>query len=225
MGEPLLSFQIQRKAFGACVVLDGVQGSLAAGEVVGLVGAAGSGKSSLLRLITGLDREFRGKVLFDGAPVAGLRRTMGLVFAAPRLLPWLSVAENVAFDLGRSLRGQPQVRARTAAVLDELGLATLASALPRQLTPGQAQRVAIARALFAQPRLLVLDEPFEQVDPAEHPALQRVLLAATRRRGLAMLLGTRDGTLAARVADRIWMLDGLPGRIAEHRIAAACDWP
>ncbi len=214
MTQPLLDIQINRKSFGASVVLDRLQARILPGEVVVLVGASGCGKSTLLRLVSGLDAAYQGRILLDGQPVTGLRRDVGFIFQEPRLFPWLTVAENVAFDLGRSLRGQPATRARIAALLAEVGLSELAQAQPKQLSGGQAQRVAIARGLFTQPRLLLLDEPFSAVDAFTRMKLQDLLLAVAAHHQTTLLLVTHDTDEAAYLADRVWVLDSQPGRLA-----------
>lgn len=214
MGPPLLDIRIDRKNFGASVVLDRLHGQVQPGEVVALVGASGCGKSTLLRLVSGLDRDYTGRILLQGRPVTGLDRSVGLIFQQPRLFPWLTVAENVAFDLGRSLRGQGAVQARIHALLAEVGLAAQAQALPRQLSGGQAQRVALARGLFSQPQLLLLDEPFSAVDAASRLQLQDLLLAVATRHQTTLLLATHDIDEATCLADRVWVLDSHPGRVA-----------
>ena len=153
---------------------------------------------------------YEGRVLLDGRPVTGLSRDIGFIFQEPRLFPWLTVTENVGFDLGRTWRRQPAVARRIAELLAEVGLSALADALPKQLSGGQAQRVAIARGLFTQPRVLLLDEPFSAVDAFTRMALQDLLLRVARHHGTTVLLVTHDIDEATTLADRVWVLDSHP---------------
>jgi sulfonate transport system ATP-binding protein len=153
-------------------------------------------------------------VLLEGAPVRGLTRDIGILFQDPRLLPWLTVTENVAFNIGGTFRHLPGVAARIAALLAEVGLTEQADALPRQLAAGQAQRVAIARGLFIRPKLLLLDEPFSTVDAFTRLKLQDLLLAVAASHRVALLLATDDIDEAAYLADRVWVLDGQTGSLS-----------
>jgi sulfonate transport system ATP-binding protein len=207
---PLLSLQVRRKAYGAHTVLQDVALQLYDGEIVALVGGSGCGKSTLLRIVAGLDRAYQGQVALAGQPVTAPTRAIRFVFQEPRLLPWLTVARNVAFDV----TGADPASARVAALLDEVGLAGLGAALPKQLSGGQAQRVAIARGLFVQPRLLLLDEPFSAVDAFTRYRLQDLLLRVARTHAVTVLLVTHDIDEAVHMADRVVVLESGPGRIA-----------
>src|SRR5438105_7734144 len=135
--------------------LDGVSLEVGPGEIVVVVGGSGCGKSTLLRLVCGLDRPSRGSILLDGEGITAPHEKIGIMFQEPRLLPWLSVADNVGFglsDLPSELR-----REKVSRALKRVGLADKADAWPRELSGGQAHRVAIARALVPQPEVLLLD--------------------------------------------------------------------
>lgn len=217
MSSPLLAVSVRRKAFAARTVLQDVGFSVGEGEIVALVGASGCGKSSLLRLVAGLDRDFAGEVRLAGRAVQGPTRDIRFVFQEPRLFPWLTVAGNVAFDLADAdtadkADGAPP-NARVDALLEEVGLAGLGARLPKQLSGGQAQRVAIARGLFVQPRLLLLDEPFSAVDAFTRLKLQDLLLRLVRAHGITVLLVTHDIGEAVHLADRVLVLEADPGRI------------
>lgn len=207
---PLLSLQVQRKAFGPRTVLQDVSLQLQAGECVALVGASGCGKSTLLRIVAGLDRDHQGRVLLAGTPVTAPTRDIRFVFQEPRLFPWLTVAGNVAFDDDAARSQRPRVEA----LLEEVGLAGLADRLPKQLSGGQAQRVAIARGLFVQPRLLLLDEPFSAVDAFTRLRLQALLRRVAQAHGITVLLVTHDIDEAVALADRVLVFEADPGRIA-----------
>jgi sulfonate transport system ATP-binding protein len=207
--DALLEVRIDRKAFDTAPVLERLALELARGEVVALVGASGCGKSTLLRIVSGLDAQYEGRITLDGAPLHGIRPEIGVVFQEPRLLPWLNVADNIAFGHGRAAGGG----ARARQLLEQTGLAGYEAALPKQLSGGQAQRVAIARALFSQPRLLLLDEPFSAVDAFTRMKLQDLLLDVARRNRAALLLVTHDIDEAAYLGDRVLVLDRDPGRL------------
>ena len=182
-------------------------------EIVALVGASGCGKSTLLRIVAGLDLPSAGHVFIQGEPLAGPHPAVGVVFQEPRLMPWLTVAENVRFGLARLPPAEQEQRTR--AVLARVGLADFAGALPRQLSGGMAQRVAIARALVAQPQLLLLDEPFSALDPFTKMDLHDHLLRIWADDRPTLLLVTHDLEEALVLADRIVVLRGHPGRIHE----------
>ena len=218
MSAPLLQLDIQAKQFARRLVLDRVSLSLAAGELVSLVGPSGCGKSTLLRIIAGLDRDYQGQAQILGEPIRLHSRHVGVVFQEPRLLPWLSVADNVGFELGRRGGRHPRV----AELLADVGLADWGHAYPKQLSGGMAQRVAIARGLFTRPALLLLDEPFSAVDAFTRMRLQDVLLAAASHSQASVLLVTHDVNEAAYLSDRVLVLGRNPGRIrGEVRV----DWP
>jgi sulfonate transport system ATP-binding protein len=209
MTSPLLNVDVHHKRFAHREVLRDVQLHLHAGEVVSLVGASGCGKSTLLRLIAGLDRQYSGSMQLDGKAVSSTTRDIRFVFQEPRLFPWLSVADNIAFDLNGA-RHHP---ARVDALLDEVGLTGFGDRLPKQLSGGQAQRVAIARGLFVQPRLLLLDEPFSAVDAFTRIKLQELLLRVASTHQITVLLVTHDIDEAVCLSDRVLVLEADPGRI------------
>jgi sulfonate transport system ATP-binding protein len=184
-------------------VLDRVSFTLKRGEIVSLVGPSGCGKSTLLRVVAGLDRDFDGELRLDGHVQRGPSPRVGVIFQEPRLLPWLSVADNVAFSAGPRQGDDPRV----ARLLDEVGLEGAGKALPKQLSGGMAQRVALARGLFPQPDLLLLDEPFSAVDAMTRMRLQDLLLSLTRAHRTAALLVTHDLDEALYLSDRVLLLN------------------
>lgn len=215
-----LRVRVDAKSFGGAAVLSHVRLALAPGEIVSLVGASGCGKSSLLRIIAGLDTDYQGSVQLDDQPVLGVSRDIGFVFQEARLFPWLTVAENVAFDMGRAGRGDT----KALALLEEVGLAGLDARLPKQLSGGQAQRVAIARGLYHAPRVLLLDEPFSAVDAFTRMKLQDLLVALARRHGITVLLVTHDAEEAVLLSERVLVLEAGPGRIA-HEVRVELPYP
>jgi len=144
--------------------LDGVSLAVGPGEIIAIVGASGCGKSTLLRAVSGLDTPSHGRVLVDGDLVTVPHEKIGIIFQEPRLLPWLSVADNVGFGLAEETRAERA--SRVAGALRRVGLSDKANVWPRELSGGQAQRVAIARALVPRPEVLLLDEPFSRLTPS-----------------------------------------------------------
>lgn len=194
--------------------LQEVELSVGEGEILSLVGTSGCGKSTLLRLLCGLERPSDGQVLLHGQAVTGPSPEVGMVFQEPRLMPWLTVAENVRLallDLPRE--GQEE---RIARVLEKVGLAAFAKALPRQLSGGMAQRVALARALVRRPSVLLLDEPFSALDSFTRLKLQDHLAELWAQERFTLILVTHDVEEAVILSDRVVVLRGHPGRI--HRI-------
>lgn len=197
----LLHIQVLSKRFGDRQILRDVSLTLQAGEIVSLVGASGCGKSTLLRIAAGLDKDYTGLVRCGGGQRPRQPHDIGVVFQEPRLFPWLSVVQNVAFA-----SGAPVADARALALLDEVGLSGQARSLPKQLSGGQAQRAAIARALYTQPRVLLLDEPFSAVDAFTRMKLQDLLASVARRHGVTLLLVTHDIEEAVLLGDRVVVL-------------------
>jgi len=209
MNHPLIQLSIAEKHFGQTRAIEGVAFDVEPGEVVSLVGTSGCGKSTLLRIVAGLDTDYRGEVSVLGRPPRLHVEDVGLVFQEPRLLPWLTVAENVGFELGAAGARHPRV----AELLAEVGLAEFANAYPKQLSGGMAQRAAIARGLFSRPRLLLLDEPFSAVDAFTRMRLQDLLLAIAARHGATLLLVTHDIGEAVYLSDRVLALSPRPSRL------------
>lgn len=205
----LLKVHVAEKRFGERTVLRDVAFGVRAGQVMALVGPSGCGKSTLLRIIAGLERSYAGEVMLDGGKLAGLSRDIGFVFQEPRLFPWLSVAQNIAFGSQDQSSGSAPI----AALLAEVGLDGYENALPKQLSGGQAQRVAIARGLFRQPRLLLLDEPFSAVDAFTRMRLQELLLGIAAQYGITVLLVTHDVDEAAYLSNRVLVLGN--GRVVD----------
>jgi sulfonate transport system ATP-binding protein len=184
------------------------------GEIVAIIGGSGCGKSTLLRAIAGLDRATSGSVTLDGEAITAPHPKIGIIFQEPRLLPWLSVADNIGFglsDLPPALR-----REKVALALARVGLTEKASAWPRELSGGQAQRVAIARALVPQPEVLLLDEPFSALDAFTRRDLQDHLLDLWADTRPTLVLVTHDVDEAVVLADRVLVMRPRPGRLFEE---------
>jgi sulfonate transport system ATP-binding protein len=198
----LLDVRVSGKRYGPRMVLDRLGLRIGRGEIVSLVGPTGCGKSTLLRILAGLDREFDGDIVLDGTPQYGPSPRIGVIFQEPRLLPWLSVADNIAFSAGPRRGDDPRVDA----LLSQVGLAGSRALLPKQLSGGMAQRVAIARGLFSQPDLLLLDEPFSAVDAITRMRLQDLLLSLVQSSGTAALIVTHDLDEALYLSDRVVLM-------------------
>ena len=194
--------------------LDGISLEVEPGEVVAVVGGSGCGKSTLLRAISGLDRPTQGRVVLDGETIASPHEKIGIVFQEPRLLPWLTVADNVGFGLRGAARAMRE--RRVAQALARVGLADKATVWPRELSGGQAQRAAIARALVPRPEVLLLDEPFSALDAFTRADLQDHLLDLWSENRPTLILVTHDVDEAIVLADRILVMRPRPGRIYEE---------
>lgn len=193
--------------------LEAVDLRIEAGERVAIIGSSGCGKSTLLRLAAGLATPSSGRVLLHGQPLLRPAPDVGFLFQEPRLMPWLSVAENVAF----TLRGPAQKRQATVrSCLQRVGLSSCSDLYPKQLSGGMAQRVAIARALASTPELILLDEPFSALDAIRRAELQEHFLQLWETDRLSTLIVTHDVEEAIVLADRILVMQPHPGRIVEE---------
>jgi sulfonate transport system ATP-binding protein len=195
-----------RRAFDGRRVLDGVDLAIAPGEFVALLGRSGSGKSTILRALAGLDGEVEGEI--------AVPERRSVLFQDSRLLPWMRVLANVT--LGSYGPDAPD-RARRA--LGEVGLGDKLAAWPKTLSGGEQQRVALARSLVRDPELLLADEPFSALDALTRIRMQRLLQQLRRRHAPAVLFVTHDVEEALRLADRVAIV--ADGRIAYDRPAAA----
>jgi len=204
----ILDIRVRRKSFGDETILQGVELALAEREVVALLGPSGCGKSTLLRIAAGLDKDFLGSVA-RATELTGQRNGgVAFVFQEPRLMPWLTVAQNVGFA-----DGDRADRAWISQLLEEVGLAGWEDSLPKQLSGGMAQRVAIARGLYSRPRVLLLDEPFSAVDAFTRMKLQDLLLGLAQQHQISLLLVTHDIDESLYLGDRVLVMGSRPGNI------------
>ncbi|ENN89277.1 putative aliphatic sulfonates transport ATP-binding protein component of ABC transporter [Rhizobium freirei PRF 81] len=198
------------KSFGNNRVLRGIDLEIPASQFVAVIGKSGCGKSTLLRILMGLEEPSAGHLRFEAVDGNDVQPNTRIVFQEPRLLPWLSVADNVAVGLGE---GVPQdvLRKETASVLSEVQLAEKAGEWPSSLSGGQKQRVALARALVSKPGILALDEPLGALDALTRISMQELLNRVWRELGFTAVLVTHDVSEAVHLADRVVVLD--EGRI------------
>ena len=185
-------------------------------EVVALLGPSGCGKSTLLRVLAGLVQPTRGSVLFHGRPLQGINPSVGFVFQTFALLPWMTVLQNVQLPL--KARGLPadEVRQRSEAVIRLVGLQGFENAYPRELSGGMKQRVGIARALSIQPEVLLMDEPFSQVDALTAESLRAEIIdiwLAQDRHPSSIVIVSHDIQEVVYMADRIVVLSARPARV------------
>lgn len=198
------------KRFGSFSALDNVSLSVPDGQLVALLGPSGSGKTTLLRVIAGLEPPDHGQVLYDDRDVTlqpARLRGVGLVFQHFALFPHLDVYENIAFALRIRKRPEAEVRSRVGELLELIQLTGLEGRLPAQLSGGQRQRVALARALAAEPKLLLLDEPFSALDARVRRDLRRWLRELHDRIQTTCLFVTHDHEEAFELADRVVLFD------------------
>jgi putative ABC transport system ATP-binding protein len=202
--QPMLSIRALAKRYAGPAtrtVFEGVDLELRGGEYVAIMGESGSGKSTLLNLVAGLDRPDAGSVWIGGADLAALdddaltvlrRERMGFVFQAFHVLPYLSVAQNVALPLALVGVAERERAKGVMAMLDAVGLAARGASMPRELSGGELQRVAIARALAHAPTLVLADEPTGNLDPDSAATVLGLLRDQVKSRGAAGILVTHS---------------------------------
>ncbi|WP_420112971.1 ABC transporter ATP-binding protein [Pseudactinotalea sp.] len=195
---------------GEVVALQGATFDVQPGEFVALVGPSGCGKSTVLRCIAGLDTEFTGEVYVGERLVERPSTQTGMVFQEHRLLPWLTVRQNILFGFHGTASEQ---RERAEELLDLMHLEAFGDAHPHELSGGMAQRAAIARALAPRPDVLLLDEPFGALDAFTRIEMQDALRDIWRQHNTTALLVTHDIEEAVVLADRVVVMAPRPGRV------------
>lgn len=206
------------RRIGALDILSDINLEVAAGEILCLVGHSGCGKSTLLRLLAGIDAPSAGRIAFGGEVMAGPgrfvepeKRGVGLMFQDYALFPHLTVQQNIAFGLRGRSRGD--IAARVQSTLQRLGIAHFGTRYPHMLSGGEQQRVALARAIAPRPGVLLMDEPFSNLDSRLREAVRMETLALVRQIGATVVLVTHDPQEALMVSDRIALMH--QGRIIQ----------
>ncbi len=212
MGKPPVVIQVQKisKSYGATVAVKSCDLEVRSGEILALLGPSGSGKTTVLRLIAGFEKPDAGRILIAGSTVVDAPGTLwvpaeargvGMVFQDYALFPHLTAAQNVRFGLRSS--GRKERLARVQELLRLTELEGCAERYPHELSGGQQQRVALARALAPRPRVILLDEPFNGLDPDLRPQMRREVATILRLLGTAAVLVTHDQEEALGIADKI----------------------
>jgi sulfonate transport system ATP-binding protein len=204
------SFRVDDQALE---VLQNVDLEFRPGAFTTLVGPSGCGKSTILRLVAGLEAADEGDILVDGRAISGPGLERGLVFQEHRLLPWLTIEQNIALGLDSSRLSKPERAKVVQEHIALVGLTGFERAYPRQLSGGMAQRAAIARALVNQPEVLLLDEPLGALDSLTRAHVQQELLRIWRQEKVTMIMVTHDIEEAVFLSDQIIVLAPRPGRV------------
>lgn len=203
-------------AFGDKVVLNDLDVDVYEGETLAIIGPSGTGKSTVIKVLTGLLAPTAGSVVIDGQETAsyseeewdGLRSRMGVVFQYSALFDFLSVGENVAFGLRRHFKlAEEEIQSRVATLLDLVGMPGTQEMWPSELSGGMKKRVALSRALAMEPRIVLYDEPTSGLDPVMTMTISRLIRKTQQQLGVTSVLVTHDMDSAYYVADRIAMLD------------------
>jgi putative spermidine/putrescine transport system ATP-binding protein len=217
-GGALVELRRLHRRFGATRALDGLDLTIAPGELVALLGPSGCGKTTALRVLAGFERPDSGEVLVDGEDISRLpaqRRGMGMVFQSYSLFPTMNARDNVAFGLRVRKQNTASRRQSADELLDIVGLAPQAAKYPHQLSGGQQQRVALARALAIEPRVLLLDEPLSALDAKVRLQLRDMIRSVQLRLGTTTLFVTHDQEEALSMSDRVGVMrDGRLEQIA-----------
>ncbi len=200
----------------AVTALNSVNLEVKTGEFVSVVGPTGCGKTTLLRIVAGLETPDAGEITLNGVPMNHCSEACTLVFQQYSLFPWLSVQDNVSFPL--EMRGVPKGRRRQQAreLIELVGLGGVEKAKPYQLSGGMQQRVAIARALAHDPEILLMDEPFGALDERTRSRLQKILLHIWDQKRKTVIFITHNIDEAIYLADRVVVMASEPGRIVDE---------
>jgi ABC-type nitrate/sulfonate/bicarbonate transport system ATPase subunit len=203
------------KRFGSAnqglTVLDDINLTVKPGEFISVIGSSGCGKTTFLRLIVGLEKDYEGDILLDGKKLNGPDRNRGVVFQDHRLLPWLTIEKNVGLGLKDAKSGES--RQAIQEHLELVGLKGFEKHYPHQLSGGMSQRAAIARALVNRPEILLLDEPLGALDALTRMYMHQELERIWKKEGITMIMITHDVEEAIVLSDKIVVMSSRPGTI------------
>lgn len=219
MESPALPIRLEKLSYqvDSAAVLDGVDLSVARGEIVGIMGRSGTGKTTLLRLVMGLVRPTRGRIWVNGVDIGDLdepaldrlRLGLGMVFQGAALFDSMTVAQNVTFGLVEHRRISPsEVGVRARELLDMVGMAGTEELMPAQLSGGMRKRVGMARALALEPAIMLYDEPTAGLDPISAAAIDHLMVRLRDQTGVTSLIVSHDVESLRRVCDRAAVLHG-----------------
>jgi len=200
-----------RSANQELTVLDDINLTVKPGEFISVIGSSGCGKTTFLRLIVGLEKDYEGDILLDGKKLNGPDRNRGVVFQDHRLLPWLTIEKNVGLGLkdAKSAESRQTIQEH----LELVGLRGFEKHYPHQLSGGMSQRAAIARALVNRPEILLLDEPLGALDALTRMYMHQELERIWKKEGITMIMITHDVEEAIVLSDKIVVMSSRPGTI------------
>lgn len=198
---------------GRLKVLEDISLNADEGEIIALLGPSGCGKSTLLNIAAGFEKPDEGQVLFMGKPVVMPSPQRGVVFQSAVLFPWLTVKQNIAYGLKLHKQKHEAIEKKGSRYIQLVGLEGFENYYPNQLSGGMQQRVALARVLVLEPRMLLMDEPFAALDAQTRIAMQQLLLSISAQIKPTVMFVTHDVEEALILADRVYVMSKLPGRI------------
>ncbi|MFP4226156.1 MAG: ABC transporter ATP-binding protein [Desulfobacterales bacterium] len=214
---PILEISEVGQVFGAThsflTVLEDISFDVPPGEMLCILGPSGCGKTTLLKILAGFLQPSQGRVRLHGKAIAGPGPERCVVFQEDALLPWLTVAENMAFGLKVKGIARRKRQAMVERYLSLVGLSPFRDYLPREISGGMKQRVALARVLILEPEILLMDEPFAALDAQTREEMQQLLLRLWKRFAHTIVFVTHDVREAVTLADRVMVMDKNPGRI------------